>query len=339
MVAGVALSLAAWLAGGATVETAGIPATRRFEGTYVATVDSVPAGLSRLEVWVPLPRDTPDQKIGDLKVDSPYPGSLRREREHGNSYFYFSTENPWPGPLEIRVHFRAVRNQVRGGAAARSAGAVERPEELRRFLEPEKYVTLSPRVRALARQVTLGHATPEARARAIYDYIVNTMTYDKTAPGWGQGDTERACDVLTGNCTDFHSLFLSLARADGIPARFVIGFPLMPEPRGSVPGYHCWAEFYLPGKGWIPVDASDASKSDDPPRRDYLFGNLDPDRIEFTTGRDLRLDPPPCSKTLNYFIYPYAEGDGASLAPVAIRLDYQDEPAGAAAVAGGAVGR
>jgi len=200
-------------------------------------------------------------------------------------------------------------------------------------LKEEPFVSMSPRVRELARRITYGNTTPQAKARAIYDYIVNTMTYDKTVPGWGNGDTERACDVAKGNCTDFHSLFMSLARAEGIPARFVIGFPLKPEAEGTVPGYHCWAEFYAPDRGWIPVDASDASRSTDPKRREYLFGHLDPDRIEFTVGRDLRLDPPPCAETLNYFIYPYAEGDGRALTPVAIRLEYKNLPKGVAATA------
>ena len=66
------------------------------------------------------------------------------------------------------------------------------------------------------------------------------------------------------------------------------------DEEGTVPGYHCWAEFYLPDKGWVPVDASDASKSADPKKRDYLFGHLDPDRIQFSIGRDIRLAPPPC---------------------------------------------
>lgn len=314
--------LAAVLAG-VSHSSATAAATRSFQATYVATVEAIPAGLTRLEVWIPLPSDTPDQQIRQLKVESPYPGSLRREKEHGNSYYYFSTSEPRSGPLEIRVRFQAERREVQGRFLPR-VGEKDSSEELQRDLQPEKLVTLSPRVRELARQVTLRHETPEAKARAIYDYVVNTMSYDKSAPGWGQGDTERACDVQRGNCTDFHSLFMSLARAEGIPARFVIGFPLKKDPEATIPGYHCWAEFYLPEKGWIPVDASDASRSSDPRKRDYLFGNLDCDRLQFTVGRDLRLDPPPCAETLNYFIYPYAEGDGRALTPVSIRLEYRD---------------
>lgn len=310
------------------------PGPRSFEATYVGVVETVPAGLNRLEVWIPLPSDSPEQTIRSLKVESPYPGSMRREAEHGNAYYYFSTENPRPGTLEVRVRFEAQRREA-GAAAVLAAGGDGSAEQLQKYLRAEKLVTLSPRIRQIARQVTWGHKTREEKARAIYDFIVNTMTYDKTVPGWGQGDTERACDVQKGNCTDIHSYFMSLARAEGIPARFIIGFPLKPEPEATVPGYHCWAEFYLPDRGWVPVDASDASKTTDARKRDYLFGHLDPNRIQFSIGRDVRLDPPPCAETLNYFIYPYAEGDGRALTPVSIRFEYRDLRETAAAPAAG----
>jgi transglutaminase-like putative cysteine protease len=309
-----------------------VPGSRSIEAVYVASVEAVPAGLHRLEVWVPLPVSTADQEIRDVRVDSPYPGRIRRETEHGNSYFYFSSDEPRPGPLEIRVRFSALRREIL--RAALRPGVPPSSQDLAKYLKAEPSVTISPRVRELSRQATLGHTGDEAKIRAIYDYLVNTMIYDKTVPGWGKGDIERACDVRRGNCTDFHSLFMAMARAEGIPVRFIIGFPLKTDPEGTIPGYHCWAEFYLPQSGWIPVDASEASKSLDPARRDYLFGNLDPDRVQFTTGRDLRLDPPPCAETLNYFIYPYAEGDGNALTPVAIRLEYRAAPAGGAPVGG-----
>jgi transglutaminase-like putative cysteine protease len=307
------------------------PSARSIKATYVATIEKVPAGVERLEVWVPLPTDTEFQRIRNLKIDSPYPWSVRREPEHGNSYLYLSAMQPRAGRFEIRVSFDAERGEVLRPALTLTSRREPRPEDLSRYLQPNRLVTLSARVRDLAQRITWGKTTVEGKAHAIYDWLVNTMVYDKTAPGWGMGDTERACDVQKGNCTDFHSLFISLARAEGIPARFVIGFPLKKDPTGTIPGYHCWAEFWLEGVGWVPVDASEASKSADPARRSYLFGNLDPDRIQFTVGRDLRLDPPPCAEPLNYFIYPHAEADGAPLAPVSIQLEYRDLPAGAIA--------
>src|SRR5215469_11914104 len=158
-------------------------------------------------------------------------------------------------------------------------------------------------------QQTHGLADLLAKARAIYDYVVATLRYDKSGTGWGNGDAIRACPAKRGNCTDFHSLLIGMMRAAGIPARFEIGFPLPEEQHdGAVPGYHCWAEFYVEPYGWIPVDASEAWKHQD--KKDYFLGEHDANRVQFTVGRDIRLDPPQQGAPLHYFIYPYAEQDG-----------------------------
>jgi transglutaminase-like putative cysteine protease len=103
-------------------------------------------------------------------------------------------------------------------------------------------------------------------------------------------------------------VFISLMRAQGIPARFEIGFPLAEAPAGEIAGYHCWAEFYLDKMGWVPVDISEAWKA--PAKHDYFFGSLDANRIRFSTGRDLTLEPRQAGPPLNYFVYPYVEVDG-----------------------------
>lgn len=109
-----------------------------------------------------------------------------------------------------------------------------------------------------------------AKAKAAYDYLFTNMRYDKTGSGWGRGDALWACDAKRGNCTDFHSPFIGMLRADGIPARFDIGFPL-PETKdkGDIAGYHCWAEFYARKIGWIPVDISEAWKAKQ--KEDYFL--------------------------------------------------------------------
>jgi hypothetical protein len=73
----------------------------------------------------------------------------------------------------------------------------------------------------------------------------------------------------------------------------------------------------------VPVDASDASKSSDPAVRAYLFGNLDPNRLQFTVGRDLTLTPK-TSEPLNFFIYPHAEGDEREIGTPAIALQFRE---------------
>jgi transglutaminase-like putative cysteine protease len=302
-----------------TVVTLQASTTKSYDATYLATIAAVPDGVKELKVWIPLPVTRGPQTVSEVKIDSPYPFTTKRDAETGNEYAFATIQNPPSGDLVVQVHFRATRAEETMEHPTESAASAA---ELRHDLEANRLVTLSPRVRKLADEVTAGKSNPMDQARAIYDHLLATMKYDKTIAGWGKGDTERACDIRAGNCTDFHSLFMSMARAKGIPARFVIGFPLTAKD-GKVAGYHCWAEFYVKGKGWIPVDPSEGSKSSDPAVRKYLFGNLDPDRVQFTIGRDLELTPK-TSEPLNYFIYPRAEADGKEVGTPSIALQFRE---------------
>lgn len=299
------------------------PAVRSFEATYVGTVAALPPTAKKVDVWIPLPSDGPYQTIADVKVEAPATYTLEKDSA-GNRLAHFVLDKPEQlgKELEVRATYRVTRREAVASAPG-SAKAAE-PSDAAQLLKPNRLVPLTPRVRDLARSLAAGKTDAASRARAFYDYLVDNGTYDKTAPGWGKGDSERFCDVKKGNCTDFHSAFMALARSEGIPVRFSIGFPLKAEKEGSIPGYHCWAEFWAPGQGWVPVDASDAAKTKEPVKKAYLFGHLDPDRFDITTGRDLTLTPPQKDGPLNFFIYPYVEVDGKTFSETKIRLDYRD---------------
>ena len=303
------------------------PATRTFNATYVGTIAPLPEGTKRSEIWIPLPSSGPYQTVSNMKVDAPFPTTMHRDAA-GNTMAHGVVENrpDLAGrEIEIRATYTVARKEALGpNLAVALASSTKGPENLGEYLKPNKLVPLTPRVRKLAAELAAGKTDAVAKAKAFYEYLVDNGTYDKTAPGWGRGDSERFCDVKKGNCTDFHSAFMALARSEGIPVRFFIGFPLKPEKEGTVPGYHCWAEFWAQGAGWIPVDASDAAKSKEPAKKAYLFGNLDPDRFDITTGRDLTLSPAQKEGPINFFIYPYVEADGRIFTETKIRLEYRD---------------
>ena len=145
------------------------------------------------------------------------------------------------------------------------------------------------------------------KARALYDYIIDNMRYAKEGI-YGTGDANYACDSKSGNCTEFHSFFISLARSAGIPSRFAVGASIPSERNeGGIDGYHCWAEFYAEGKWW-PIDISEANKYT--PLATYYFGHHPANRIEFSRGRDLKPDPLPQSGPINFLAYPIFEIGG-----------------------------
>jgi transglutaminase-like putative cysteine protease len=134
------------------------------------------------------------------------------------------------------------------------------------------------------------------------------MRYMKYGSGWGQGDAVYACQALTGNCSDFHSYFIALARSIGIPARFAVGATIPSErDEGGIDGYHCWAEFFADDKWW-PVDISEGDKYT--PLATYYFGHHPANRFELSRGRDLLVVPGPASGPINFLAYPVLEIDG-----------------------------
>ncbi len=307
----IGLTLAVSAAGRASAPVPASARLRTFEFNYQVHVPATKATDEKLLVWVPLPQDDEYQKIEDLHIDSSVWFKQGHDSSYGNPFAEFHPDAKQLGSgFDTTIRFVAVRYEHKvpldSVQMARSTGKAAGNPALQRFLEPGKLVPLDGAIADLAREHTAGDTTEFAKARHIYDYVVSTMQYDKTGEGWGRGDAVWACSSKRGNCTDFHSLLIGMMRARGISARFEIGFPLPAgKTEGDIPGYHCWAEFYLDGTGWIPVDASEAWKN--PAKRDYFFGAHDENRVFFSYGRDLHRSPEQKGAPLNYFIYPYAE--------------------------------
>jgi len=276
----------------------------RYEFEYrVHVADLAPPG-KQVRLWVPYPAENRDQTILDTKIESPWKSKLHTEKKFANKMTY--AEGTAAADLaDFVMRFTIERKPSIGVPIAGESFQGSLSPAL--YREPDRLVPLSGLIADIARQESQGRATDEEKIQAFYDYVYRTMTYNKDGTGWGRGDAVWACTNKRGNCTDFHSLFIAMLRSQGIPARFLIGFPIPDGPEGAIPGYHCWAEFYDAKLGWLPVDASEAKKKG---LKDAYFGSLPNDRIEFTTGRDIVLDPPQSGEPLNYFVFPYAEVDG-----------------------------
>ena len=309
---------------------AATPRERTFQFEYKANVKDIPAGAKKVELWIPVPHDNDFQKITDLQVESPYPYHTNTA-QLGNRVLHISVTNPKQTTFSVTLRFNASRRehiQTRLQEASYPGAKDARDSDNARWLQPDRLVPIDGKVKQWAQEVVdaAGAKTDLEKIRAIYNHVVSTVKYDKTGQGWGRGDIYYACDARRGNCTDFHAIIIGYSRALGIPARFAIGFPL-PADRGTgqIAGYHCWAEVYAKDVGWIPIDASEAAKN--PAKREYFFGAHDENRVEFSIGRDLTLNPKQSEEPLNYFIYPYAEVDGKTFASVDKAFSYADIPA------------
>jgi len=325
--AGLVAALAALpLAFASAPDTAG-PKSRTFLFTYTATVKELPAGKTA-HVWIPLAQSNAEQDVSIVSQVVP-PGaqaSTGTEKEYGNKILSIRAKADQRGEVPIKVVFRVTRREVQ---TTGPHGTLIKPgpeEKIARFLQPDAMVPVGGKPLELVKDKKVP-ADQFAAAKLLYDVVNQHMKYDKSGTGWGRGDAVWACDSKVGNCSDFHSLFISLARAEKIPSKFVMGFPI-PAQRGAgdIGGYHCWAWFLPQGKGWIPVDISEANQH--PDKQAYYFGNLTENRVQFATGRDVTLVPPQQGGPLNFFIYPYVEVDGQPYPAeqVARQFRYEDVP-------------
>lgn len=285
-------------------ESKNIPDSRTFLFTYKVKLLNLPKD-KQVNLWLPAPSTTTEQTIKLAYNHIHGKWKIHRDKEYGNRIIHIvPKEISKDGSFEATISWKVTRKEVKGGDMTMA-------KNLKKYLQPNRNVPVDGKPLSLIKSIDLP-VDPMNKMKTLYNVVFNHMTYDKTGIGWGRGDSSWACDSGKGNCTDFHSLFLSLTRAQKIPGKFEIGFPLPADKKeGTIGGYHCWAKFYIKGKGWIPVDISEADK--DPTMKDYYFGNLTPDRVAFSTGRDINLVPKQQGKSLNYFIYPYAEVDGKPL--------------------------
>jgi transglutaminase-like putative cysteine protease len=304
---------------------------RHFTFHYAFTVRNLPAD-KKVRIWIPAAESDAYQDVKIVSAHGDLPLNKNTESKYGNRIYYAETASSSQSELHFDVEYDVIRHErvALGQSAPHAVRASISSAEKRTDLEPDALVPITGLPADLAVKITEGKAGPLDKARAIYDYVFTTLRYDKTGTGWGRGDVLYACDAKKGNCTDFHSLFIAMARSQGIPARFEIGFPLPPDKHSAeIAGYHCWSDFYVDGKGWIPVDISEAWKH--PEKRDYFFGSHDVNRIQFSLGRDLQLNPSQQGKPLNYFVYPYVEVDGREFPNVLLAFSFADSASAVAA--------
>lgn len=294
---------------------------RRVKVTFKINLKA-PESSKEVRLWVPFPVSDANQTIEDVKISGNYSyQGIYKEKEFGNSILYAEWKNPMNNRT-LSYTFYVRRKELVRKDFPRNEPSFNK-KEFERYLTPTSLSPTSGKVKETAENITRGKKTTHAKARAIYDWIVDNMYRDPKIKGCGIGEVEKLLENLGGKCGDIHSVYVALARSVGVPAREIFGIRIPTGKEGDMTmAQHCWAEFYLPGYGWVPIDPSDVRKimlekklnlGEEKEYREYYFGAVDENRISYGTGRDLILNPSQKNGKLNYFMYPYAEADGKAI--------------------------
>ncbi len=316
------VALAPCMVAGSTEVTAGptdnpsVASVRTFRFFYAASINQIKPG-TRARVWLPIATDSAWQQVCRIRISVPGDPRETVEQQYGNHLLYFEATADKTGEIPLEIVYDIRRKET---VSSPIAGEVRSSLDL--FLKPTRNIPIDG---SLMRQVvtrSIMGTDAMATVRELYDAVNDHMRYDRPAgQPWGRGDAAWACKSGFGNCTDYHSLFIGLCRERHIPAKFEIGFPIACDAsKGTVGGYHCWAMFAADGR-WHAVDISEADKA--PEMEEYYFGHLTPDRVTFTLGRDLLLEPRQAAGPVNFLIHPYVEVDGKPHTSLEKRFRYE----------------
>jgi transglutaminase-like putative cysteine protease len=229
----------------------------RFSVTYPVTL--VPEGdIVVATVDVLIPQTLPGlQKILGIRY------SLQPDAVYdkgGNRYARFVIQQPkQPIEIAIEVDAEVYRYDFATVLARDGNRRCEKAADLKQWLIDEPYVEQqAPEIQEVARRVK--GKDEEEIVRKSLEFVVKTLQHK----GYGAGDHGAvwALREKKGDCTEFTDLFVSLCRANGLPARTQEGYLI----RRAFPTWlqellssfdtpkHDWAEVYLTGYGWVPFD-------------------------------------------------------------------------------------
>lgn len=300
--------------------------------SFVLTVQVEPtAGANK--AWIPLPTFE--------AADWQRPGNVTWK---GNARVAERVRDPNYGAEMLRVEWAAdqlspvievaaqVQTQNRSVRPGQGSAAPLSDAERKLNLAPTELLPTDGLVKATADEIVRGKKDDVAKARALYEWVVeNTFRNAKTL-GCGVGDITTMIKTgnLNGKCADLNALYVGLARAVGLPARDVYGIRVAPSEfdfkalgAGSEivsKAQHCRAEVWLAGSGWTPVDPADVRKVvlEEPPgnlamtdpkvaaARKALFGAWEGNWVAFNDAHDVKL-PGSRQPAIPFLMYPQAE--------------------------------
>lgn len=294
-------------------------------GVVTLNVDlSAQASGQEAKLWIPYPVSDAHQIISDIKVTGDFASSgVYTDRRYGTPILYAE----WPKDMKSRTltfSFVVERQEIRQTGFPTVEPAWN-PTDYAEYLQPTSLGPLDGEVKKLADSIVAKKKTVLEKARAIYDWTVDNMYRDPETLGCGLGDVCLLLKKPGGKCTDISSVYIALCRAAGVPAREVFSIRLGKKAEEDTTTWqHCWAEFFLPGYGWVTVDPADVRKAmlteniglENPKTKEYrefFWGGIDPYRVVIAEGRDVVLNPAQSGQPLNTFGYPYAEVGGKAL--------------------------
>lgn len=299
----------------------------------ITTRVDLAAPRAQNQAWVPVPAVNEEQWFKSLGSEWKTNGiaTLKHDPNSGAQFVHVEWTKTEAVPFievssRVAMRDRTIDLSKPGSAAALSAA------ERAKYTRGTELIPIDGIVKETSDKITAGASGDLAKARAIYEWVVDNTFRDAKTRGCGIGDIAAMLRTgnLSGKCADLNALYVGLARASGLAARDVYGIRVAPSKLGyrslganseTITGaQHCRAETYIAGLGWVPTDPADVRKVvlEEPPgnlpvsndkvvaARDMLFGAWEGNWLAYNFAHDVAL-PGSNGPKLGFLMYPQGE--------------------------------
>lgn len=213
---------------------------------------------TKLDVYVPLPVESPRQEIHYLHLPESRPHRVITDR-HGQRLVHYTLDRLEAGEwldlgYVVGITLKNMRWNVPGSSPPKKAPVLT-PEARELYLKSESnYSMESDLMRRTAASLVEDTTTDFERLVRIHDHVTSSIRYVR------DNDWDPAETVLTrgtGSCSEYNYVLSGLCRLVGLPTRCVGGSTNgLRELPTTDTVYHRWTEVFLSGYGWFPVDCS-----------------------------------------------------------------------------------
>ncbi|MCH5286926.1 MAG: transglutaminase domain-containing protein [Christensenellaceae bacterium] len=242
--------------------------------------------------WLPIPARSAQQS--DIRLLSGDPDEIAPEDAEARTAYWRRTLTAWDKFRLTYSYVTCIRYADPLHAPAPDAPLYpDAPPPTGADLQEEgAYIHFTPYLRALEKELAQGTEDPAEKAWRYYEFVTTKVKYSFMRDYFQIDHHGEYCAVnLKGDCGLQALLFISLCRIGGIPARWQSGLSIDDGYVGS----HDWAQFYLPGWGWLFADPSfggGAYRNGSASRHAFYFGNIDPMRMAANRRYQAEITPP-----------------------------------------------
>lgn len=151
------------------------------------------------------------------------------------------------GSYQVTLYENVVDSRY--AAVVSSSFSAQLTDEFAPFIRPNQYVDYEIAVHtvAKAKELTEGMTEPLKKVEAVYDYVVENLTYDTVKAANVTSGYLPVLDAVLeekkGICFDYAAMMAGMLRSQGIPCKLVVGYA------GEI--YHAWISVWTEETGWV----------------------------------------------------------------------------------------